>query len=112
MYCSRCGSDTEAGPRFCTQCGQSLGAAETPAGSNAELSQAGYGLTKLDELRERLYEIEAKLPQSNVINPKFWPRAFTVLGHNLAATAVVYGCIFVIFLFVMVVAVLGGLAGR
>lgn len=104
MYCSSCRSDT-AGTHYCTECGQSLGAAEGPAGSNANL-------TVLNDLRDRLSEIEAKLPNTNMINPRFWPRAFTVFGHNLAATAVIYGCLFVIVLFFTVVGLFAGLAGQ
>lgn len=46
--------------------------------------------------------------QSNVYSPKFWPRAFAVWGHMLAANLLV-GCAF--FAVALLLAILNGLAG-
>ena len=106
MTCSKCGSDAAAGNRYCTQCGQPLD------GTKAESPQGRSDLATLNELRERLSEIEAKLPESNVINARFWPRAFTVFGHYVAALLVIYAGLFVIFLFFMLVVAVVGIAAR
>ena len=53
--------------------------------------------------------LESKWPRTNLFSPKFWTRAWAVLGHNMAAVISVYAIAFIVFL---VIAMLLALAGR
>ena len=59
-------------------------------------------------LEERVAALEQRLARSNLHNPKFWPRAFAVLGHNFSAVLAIYAVLFVIALIVMLIAALVG----
>ena len=109
MYCSKCGADAGTSPAFCPSCGVAFAAeANAPAATHTPESRE---LARLKELRAKLSELEAKLPATNVLNAKFWPRAFAVLGHNLAAILVIYLAIFVVAIAVAIVVALVGAAG-
>ena len=43
----------------------------------------------LARLEQRVASLEARLPKTDVLSSKFWPRAFAVYGHALAAHAIV-----------------------
>lgn len=62
---------------------------------------------KLKDLEFKFKTLKSTLPQSDIINPSFWRRAWTVFGYSLATAAVVYGIILVIVLFVTVIGSLG-----
>jgi hypothetical protein len=79
MYCSNCGRAAALTHRFCLDCGHSL----TNQGKSADE-------TPLDDIRTRVADLEAKLTNNKLASQKFWPRAFAVLGHNLAGWSVVY----------------------
>ena len=94
MFCGRCGVEAGEGQQFCSGCGNALDlTVKVPAGGPT----AG-------ELSARLSKIEARLPQSMLLNQKFWPRAFAVLGHYLAVVGVLYGAIFAIAIVVGILA--------
>jgi hypothetical protein len=59
---------------------------------------------KVAELTARLSELESKLPDTNILSVKFWPRAFAVFGHNMAITSVIYAAIFVLALVIGLIA--------
>ena len=49
-------------------------------------------------LEQRIAALEARLPKTNLISPKFWTRAWAVYGHMLAIGALVYAVFFGIVL--------------
>lgn len=53
---------------------------------------------QIEELRERVRELEQRLPDTNVISPKFWTRALAIFGHQIALTAIIWALLFGIFL--------------
>jgi hypothetical protein len=59
-------------------------------------------------LEARVAELERRLARSNLHSPKFWSRAFTVLGHNFSAVLAIYAVLFVIALIVMLIAAMVG----
>lgn len=54
-------------------------------------------------LERRIAALEARIPNSGLISPKFWTRAFAVYGHMLAIGLLLYAAFFVL------IAALGGL---
>ena len=90
MYCWKCGAEVVHAQGFCPACGTAV-AANRPA--NAADTQA-TGLDPFDrevaDLAARISKLEAGLPKSGIIGRKFWPRAFTILGHNVAASLPLY----------------------
>src|SRR4051794_14844325 len=89
MFCDNCGSEALNSQKSCSVCGAGLGLQEK-TDSNIRVA----------ELKTRLAALESKLPNSKIINVKFWPRAFAVFGHNMAVVGILYGAIFVIALFI------------
>ena len=59
-------------------------------------------------LEARVAELERRLARSNLHSPKFWARAFAVLGHNLTAVLAIYAVFFVIALVIMLIAAMFG----
>ena len=45
---------------------------------------------RIATLEQRLAELEAKLPASNVVSPRFWSRAWAIFGHVLAAAILLH----------------------
>lgn len=93
--CSKCGARAPDGQGFCSICGNAL----SPDANGPVQGPSVRGPTNETELKDlisRLSELEAKLPKSNILNKKFWPRAFAILGHNLSAFLVIYAAIFVV----------------
>ncbi|MDO9557865.1 MAG: hypothetical protein Q7J82_09885 [Coriobacteriia bacterium] len=39
-------------------------------------------------LEQRIMALEARLPQTNIISPKFWTRAWAIYGHLLALSLI------------------------
>ena len=39
---------------------------------------------RIAALEQRLADLEARSPASNVISPRFWTRAWAIFGHTLA----------------------------
>ena len=56
-------------------------------------------------LERRIAALEARLPDSKLVSHKFWTRAFAVYGHTLAASLVISIPIWVLYVFVIVVAI-------
>jgi hypothetical protein len=81
-------------------CGSALAAVVPKAASSPA---AG-----LDELTARIAKLEARLPNSQVIHKKFWPRAFAILGHQLAVGLLIQIPIVVIFMIIIAVAAMAG----
>ena len=104
IKCPRCGSTHDANQTYCSRCRSNLlseyssSPVENREGieesSDSQPQDPREGLAAhdyLDELDRRLrhlqdqiFDIEAKLPQSKIIHPDFWPRACAVAGHLLA----------------------------
>jgi hypothetical protein len=59
-------------------------------------------------LEERVAALEQRLGRSSLHSPKFWSRAFAVLGHNFSAVLAIYAVVFVIALIVMLIAAMVG----
>lgn len=53
---------------------------------------------KISHIIERLQKIENRLPNSDIINPRFWTRAWTVFGYGFVTSLVIYGIVFAIVL--------------
>ena len=59
---------------------------------------------KIAYLLEKVQKIENRLPNSDIINPKFWTRAWSIFGHQLAIALSIYGTV---FLMVTIISVVG-----
>lgn len=53
---------------------------------------------QIEELRERVRALEQRLPDTNVISPKFWTRALAIFGHQLALSLIIWAVLFGLFL--------------
>ena len=65
--------------------------------------------SKIRELEWRLDRLEGRIPNSNIVSPNFWTRAFAVFGHQMAIGLVMYAIIFAI---AIVFGILGALIRR
>ena len=105
MYCPKCGAEAGDTQSFCIACGGAIHRAAPVPGSEPETASSP-AMAKLQELRARLAEVEVRVPKTNVLSPKFWTRAFAVLGHNLSAVLVIYAGVIVIAMVIGFVAAL------
>lgn len=64
--------------------------------------------SKIQELEMRLFTLETRFPNSNIVSSSFWTRALAVFGHQIAITLAFYGILFAIGL---AFAALGALIG-
>ena len=55
---------------------------------------------KLADLESALQATKSRLPDSDIINPRFWTRAWTVFGHQLSITIVIYAVIFILVILI------------
>ncbi|NOZ09322.1 MAG: hypothetical protein GXO91_10700 [FCB group bacterium] len=62
---------------------------------------------KIIELENDVKQLKSRLPDSNLISPKFFKRAFAVLGHNLVAGLLVSIPLYIL-LFIIASLFLGG----
>lgn len=61
-------------------------------------------------LEARVAALEQSLARSSLHSPKFWSRAFAVLGHHISAVLAIYLVLFAIALVVaLIAAIVGGL---
>jgi fatty acid desaturase len=60
-------------------------------------------------LEQRIAALEARLPRTNLLSPKFWTRAWAVYGHILAIGAIIYAIVMAIYL--VVAMIVGGVLG-
>lgn len=113
--CSRCGADL--GETYsCAECGDPVSADDTKCPHcGADLTEIVEDSTKLTEpqidfdtmtngdkisyLIKRLNELEQKIPNSKIISPNFWTRAWAVYGHYLATGLIVGAGLYTIILF-------------
>ena len=96
MYCSKCGAQAQEAQNFCMGCGNALGGV-TPRVVSSSAAES-------DELLARIAKLEARIPNSMVVSPKFWPRAFAILGHQFAAALLLQIPIMVIFIIIIALA--------
>lgn len=54
-------------------------------------------------LEQRIAALEARLPQTNLLSPKFWTRAWAVYGHMLAIGVLVWAITMAIYLVLAIV---------
>lgn len=40
-------------------------------------------------LEQRIMALEARLPRTNIVSPKFWTRAWAIYGHLLALSMII-----------------------
>jgi hypothetical protein len=64
--------------------------------------------SKITELEMRLGYLETRIPNSNIMSPKFWTRALAVFGHEMSIYLAFYGIILAIGI---VFAILGAFIG-
>jgi hypothetical protein len=64
---------------------------------------------KVRQLEMRLHDLEARIPNSNIVSHNFWSRALAVFGHQLAIGLLFYAIIFAI---AIVFGILGAIVGR
>ncbi len=57
---------------------------------------------KLQELQERIIELESSLPDTALLDHSFLKRAFTVFGHNLVANLIVSIPFVILFQYFMI----------
>ena len=96
MYCAKCKITAEDEHVYCHRCGGALVAEESSVAS--EPSGRDADVNEILSIKLRLADIEARLPMSNVVSKRFWPRAFAVYGHVLAAHLAVVGVILAVAL--------------
>jgi hypothetical protein len=60
-------------------------------------------------LEQRIAGLEARMPRTNLLSPKFWTRAWAVYGHMLAIGAIIYAIVMAIYLVLAVI--IGGVFG-
>jgi hypothetical protein len=66
--------------------------------------------TRIQRLESRLAQLESQIPNSSLISPKFWRRAFAVFGHQFCAVMAIYGILLVIAVVIgIVLAIFGAL---
>jgi hypothetical protein len=80
----------------------------SPEGLQIQLGQLN---SQIEQLQERLQaqanelaELKVRIPDSNIISPKFLNRAFTVFGHYVVAVfiiAIPFICLTILFAVVM-----------
>jgi uncharacterized membrane protein YvbJ len=105
-FCQKCGVEVAEGQRFCSQCGSALNneAALLMPTTNAPVS------ARLQEFSSRLSELEARLPNTNLLSRKFWSRAFAVLGHNFSAVIAIYAAIAVVAIVFLIIGIIGAVS--
>lgn len=59
-------------------------------------------INRLQELEDRLDEIEEEIPDTGLLDQSFIKRAFTVFGHNLVANLIVSIPFVIIFQYLIV----------
>ena len=59
-------------------------------------------LKKIEELEERIEEMESEFPDTMLLDHSFFKRAFTVFGHNLAANTIIAIPFFLLFQYILV----------
>jgi hypothetical protein len=97
MQCTACGRLLDEGAAFCRGCGRAV-EPETPD-------------ARVQRLEARIAALESRLPNTNIISPKFWSRAFAVWGHELACVGVLYaGLLAVVLVFAVLAALVGAFA--
>ncbi len=55
---------------------------------------------KVTELETRLGYLETRIPNSNIMSPKFWTRALAVFGHEMSIYLAFYGILFAVLLLI------------
>jgi hypothetical protein len=85
---------------------QPSGTTSPEAAGNRELAMLN---SKIRELEMRLINVDARIPNSNIVSPNFWSRALAVFGHQMAIGLVMYAIIFGI---AIVFGLLGAIIGR
>jgi len=55
---------------------------------------------KVTELEMRLGYLETRIPNSNIMSPKFWTRALAVFGHEMSIYLAFYGILFAVLLLI------------
>jgi len=55
---------------------------------------------KVTELEMRLGYLETRIPNSNIMSPKFWTRALAVFGHEMSIYLAFYGIFFAVLLLI------------
>ena len=55
---------------------------------------------KVTELEMRFGYLETRIPNSNVMSPKFWTRALAVFGHEMSIYLAFYGICFAVLLLI------------
>jgi hypothetical protein len=69
--------------------------------------------TRIQRLEARLAQLEAQIPNSNLMSPKFWRRAFAVFGHQFSAVLAIYGLLLVVAVILGIAfAILGALLNQ
>jgi len=64
--------------------------------------------SKIQELEMRLYNLEGRIPNSNIMSNKFWTRALAIFGHEISIYLLFYGGIIAM---AVVIGILGALIG-
>ena len=98
MRCTACGRPLDVGAAFCRGCGRAV-EPESPE-------------ARVQRLEARIAALESRLPNTNIISPKFWSRAFAVWGHELACVGVLYAGIFGVVIIFMIIAAMFSFAVR
>lgn len=94
MTCSTCGHRVGDEDRYCSRCGAprrsreaSLGEDESPPPPVAGLRDEHPG--PWTALEGRMRRLEARIPQTRLLHPRFLPRSFAVFGHYVVAGLIV-----------------------
>ena len=69
--------------------------------------------SRIERLESRLAQLESQIPNSSLISPKFWRRAFAVFGHQFCAVLAIYGVLLIIAVILgIVLAIIGALMNQ
>ena len=78
--CTRCGHQVDSGAAFCPRCGNTLSAGQGLFPQDIDAPATDLH-TRVRQLETRMSSLEARLPNSNILNRSFLVRVLTIWGY-------------------------------
>jgi hypothetical protein len=96
--CTVCGTDVPAEARICPKCGANFDEpGDSPTNTHPPESLSPDWVQNIEQ---RLKNLESRVPESEIISHSFWKRAWTVFGYSAATEMVI---VLALFLFALLV---------